>query len=223
MAKRIDDKLLLMAVTAGEIGHARSALALADAGGIEGALQLSLGARDTALMRLRADWLGAQMPCVDRCAHCGEKVEFSAPLAVLAKPTAEPVLPECGEYHPRLLTTADLLAVAHLTPDAARQALAEAAAGRPLIRSEDAAQIADWLARADPMAHVRLDMRCDSCGGTWARPFDIVHMLWQELRALGQRLLRDIHHLALAYHWSEAEILAVPPARRRAYLEMLDQ
>ncbi len=222
MAGRFEDELLLMAVTASEIGHARAALALAEAGGIADALQLSLGARDRALIQLRAAWLGLRMPCVDRCAHCGEKVEFLAPLAALGQPVEEPTLPECGSYSPRLLTTADLLAVEHLPPDAARQALAEAAAGRSLLRPEDAAQIAGWLAAADPMAHVRLDMRCEACGGSWSRPFDIVRLLWQELRALGQRLLHDIHRLALAYHWSEAEILALPRLRRQAYLEMLE-
>ena len=34
------------------------------------------------------------------------------------------------------------------------------------------------------------------------------------------RILREVHTLAAAYGWSEAEILALSPARRRVYLEL---
>lgn len=36
-------------------------------------------------------------------------------------------------------------------------------------------------------------------------------------------LLDDVHDLAIGYHWSEAEILALPESRRRAYLDRLDR
>ena len=37
-----------------------------------------------------------------------------------------------------------------------------------------------------------------------------------------KRLLMDVHLLARAYGWSEAEVLALSPARRRFYLEMVE-
>jgi hypothetical protein len=60
---------------------------------------------------------------------------------------------------------------------------------------------------------------------TWAeRPsaaLDIPALVLAELEAEGQRLLGDIHVLARAYGWSEAEVVALPPARRRRYVEMV--
>jgi hypothetical protein len=35
-------------------------------------------------------------------------------------------------------------------------------------------------------------------------------------------LLLEIDQLARAYHWSEADILAIPAARRRRYLALID-
>jgi hypothetical protein len=39
--------------------------------------------------------------------------------------------------------------------------------------------------------------------------------------ATGDRLLEEVHSIARAYHWSEAEILALPLPRRRRYLDLL--
>ena len=52
-------------------------------------------------------------------------------------------------------------------------------------------------------------------------PTDIAGFFWAELDAWARRLLREIHTLARFYGWSEAEILALSPLRRRCYLEMV--
>ena len=35
------------------------------------------------------------------------------------------------------------------------------------------------------------------------------------------RLYTEVHHLALHYHWSERDILALPRGRRQRYLGLL--
>lgn len=35
------------------------------------------------------------------------------------------------------------------------------------------------------------------------------------------RLYQEVHHLALHYHWSEAEILRLPRGKRQRYLGLL--
>ena len=62
---------------------------------------------------------------------------------------------------------------------------------------------------------------CAGCGAQTALPFDAGGTLWSEAAASAQRLLQDVHALASAYHWSEADILALSPARRGYYLECL--
>jgi len=51
--------------------------------------------------------------------------------------------------------------------------------------------------------------------------FDILTYLWSEIEDWAQRLLLEVHTLALAYGWSERDILAMSPRRRRLYLEMV--
>jgi hypothetical protein len=51
--------------------------------------------------------------------------------------------------------------------------------------------------------------------------FDIGAFLWEEIAAQARRLLREVHTLARAYGWREADILVMSAARRQAYLEMV--
>ena len=216
MGGLLDEAMLLRLATAGRLSHPRRALMLAAAGGIAAAEALPLGARDAALMRLRRAWFGDACPCLDACPACTRTVEFDVPLAALTD-MAEPA-PEAPEW--RRLTTADLLKLESLPAPTARRALAEAVTGGP-VDEAGVPEVEAWLTRADPLSHVVLDLTCAYCGAAWARPFDIVRQAWDEVALAGRRLLDEIHLLARTYHWSEAEILAVPRPRRRAYLEMI--
>ena len=81
--------------------------------------------------------------------------------------------------------------------------------------------VTNRMAQADPQADVQLAIRCPNCGHQWEAPFDIGSFLWTEIHACAMRLLREIHALASAYGWREADILALSPRRRQAYLELL--
>ena len=50
---------------------------------------------------------------------------------------------------------------------------------------------------------------------------DAGQLLWDEIEARAQVLLHEVHTLASAYGWSEAQILALTPARRASYLAMV--
>jgi citrate lyase gamma subunit len=76
------------------------------------------------------------------------------------------------------------------------------------------------MAEADPQADVQLDLTCPACGHRWLALFDIVPFLWSEINAWAQRTLQDVHRLASAYGWREADVLALTPWRRQVYLEM---
>jgi hypothetical protein len=45
--------------------------------------------------------------------------------------------------------------------------------------------------------------------------------LWAEIEVRAKRLLLEVHLLATAYGWSEAEILSLNAQRREFYLEMV--
>lgn len=73
----------------------------------------------------------------------------------------------------------------------------------------------------DPAADIRLGMRCTDCGHVWDAVLDIGACFWDELGSRSHQLLESVHRLASAYGWREAEILALSPARRAAYMNMI--
>ena len=81
--------------------------------------------------------------------------------------------------------------------------------------------VAETMAAADPQADVQLACTCPTCGWTWAAAFDIASVLWAEIHAWARRTLRDVHALALAYGWREADVLSLSPTRRELYLELV--
>jgi hypothetical protein len=68
---------------------------------------------------------------------------------------------------------------------------------------------------------VELDLTCPECSLTFLAPFDTTAFFFHEMQINGDQLLREVHLLALYYHWSEAEILSLSRDRRRAYLGLL--
>jgi hypothetical protein len=89
------------------------------------------------------------------------------------------------------------------------------------LPAELAGEVAARMSVADPQADVRLECTCPACGHAWQAAFDIVSFFWTEISAWAARTLREVHWLASAYGWREADILALSPTRRRLYLELV--
>jgi uncharacterized protein (UPF0212 family) len=91
------------------------------------------------------------------------------------------------------------------------------------LPDEMVAAISQRMAEMDPQGDVQLAVNCPQCGQRWHAPLDIASFLWSEVHAWAVRLLRDVHTLASAYGWREAEILTLSPWRRQAYLELIER
>jgi predicted RNA-binding Zn-ribbon protein involved in translation (DUF1610 family) len=203
--------------------------------------ELSVGERDEALLQLRRALFGPRVTGVVECPHCGVNldVEFSLDelrqalggRRVAARSGAEI---ESGEWRIsfRLPNCGDLTALtgARNVREARRvlleRCVIEAREGaRPAspeeLPEEVAERIAEEMAQLDPWADLRLAIKCGACGGEAETPFDIASYLWTEFEAWAGRMLREVHSLALAYGWSERDILAMGAARRRAYLALV--
>jgi hypothetical protein len=74
------------------------------------------------------------------------------------------------------------------------------------------------LAERDPLTVLELDAVCPDCGEINKVEFDLEQRILRLLAEEQRRLIDDVHTLAAMYHWSEADICALPPWRRRAYL-----
>lgn len=193
-------------------------------------LLLPLPARDAALLELRIALHGARLPgCVD-CPRCGETLEFELdgePLrqAACAGPRDEIAVADGLRF--RLPNSGDLLAVAAASgeDDAAlalmQRCCVEAPAGHAWSPATLAAVEERMEAQADSV-ELQLRLQCQACAHAWVSVLDIAAWLWAESERHVLTLLDEVDRLAAVYHWSERDILALSPARRRAYLQRCD-
>jgi hypothetical protein len=70
----------------------------------------------------------------------------------------------------------------------------------------------------DALASLALRVSCPWCGNESVLELDLEALALSRLAAEQKRVLEEIHRLASAYHWTEAEVLAVPRQRRSFYL-----
>jgi hypothetical protein len=202
--------------------------------------QLPLGRRDAALLALRSELFGPRLMSAISCPQCGEQLQLTLDTSALgAAPTlaaAEAELqtltapPYVLRY--RLPNSTDLLAVVQSESVEAARALLlrrclqsaerdQAAVSPDALPAAVIAALAGHMAQADPQADLQLDMSCPACGHVWLAAFDVMAYLWTEIDRWARRLLREVHALASAYGWSEADILALSAMRRQAYLDLI--
>ncbi|MGC9418733.1 MAG: hypothetical protein ACP5EN_07130 [Rhodovulum sp.] len=227
MAGGLNAEAMLAAWEAGaRRGPLDRALMLLWAGGQgEGAADLALVERDRRLLHLRRATFGPEMDCVATCPNCGARVQVTLDAATLAGAlTADtPATVAVGgrEIALRPLTSRDLAAAAGVAPEALpgfmRMRLAPEA--ETLDEAEACTLEAEIEAQAAE-AEARCLMVCLDCGTEWRESFDIAAHLWTEVEAAALRLLSEVADLARAYGWTEAEVLALSPARRAVYLAL---
>jgi hypothetical protein len=196
--------------------------------------KLLVGDRDYLILQLRRLTLGDRFAAVFSCPACRRAmdVEFLAQdIAIEPRPQNAAVYTWTSEdvqrvVRYRLPNGADQEAVVDLSPgDAVETLLARCViddGGTPLSVEERAAVIAEMDAHA-PQIDLELELNCPECEHSFTTPFDCASFFFSEIRAQSRHLLREVHYLALHYHWSEAEILNLQRDRRRRYLALLNE
>ena len=169
------------------------------------------------------------------CPACGEYLEFTFSAEDFhLMPTQPP--PEA------LVVKRDGYEVTFTLPNSLNVAAVQAEAGGPLLLLQHClvaahhggepvpaerlpasvvTAITDRMAEADPLADIKLTLTCPACSHRWTAPFDIVTFFWTEIDAWALRLLQEVHVLARAYGWREADILALSARRRKTYLDLV--
>jgi hypothetical protein len=222
--------------------RALSLLAIAQPQLSEGELAaLPIGRRDEQLLQLRERLFGSQLLLVVPCPRCGQPLESQVRVDDLAcdhvEAEAASYVAECDGHLVtfRLPASNDLMALSH---DGDAGACRAHLIDRCLLEVRDShgqqravSQLSDdvladlcrKMEQADPAADMELAFTCPACGSHWQEMFDIASFLWREIHAWAQRTLRDVHILARAYGWPEADVLALSPTRRQIYLELCRQ
>ncbi|MDH6224157.1 putative RNA-binding Zn-ribbon protein involved in translation (DUF1610 family) [Streptomyces sp. MJP52] len=195
-----------------------------------------MSARPTCSRCARA-LFGDRMQVRLECAACGSDMEFDLDAGDFARNLDGSRVPgrsfvqvrqDGWDVEFRLPGVADLDAAARAAdPRAALLArcLVRARHGGSAVSAEDLPaavqrRIAEAVEAADPGADVTLGVNCPECGEATRAELDIASYLWTELDRWARDLLLDVHLLATSYGWSEPEILALSPLRRRYYLEL---
>jgi hypothetical protein len=211
----------------------------------EALAELNIGERDESLLELRERLFGTMLHGLATCLQCHEVLELvftvhdvrgaeSSRLPAEAGGTAFSLQFGGYELRVRLPNSRDLQEVAAVNglPEARRMlfercVLGAQRNGETCQASEvpdEVLQIAEaQMAEADPQGDLQLSLTCPGCGHRWQAGLDIASFFWSEIHAWALRLLEDVHRLASAYGWREADILALSPWRRQAYLELVGQ
>jgi len=200
--------------------------------------KISIGGRDARLLTLREWTFGPRLTGVTACPACSERLEIKMNVDDLRttahEATCEEFNLELDGYHVdfRLPSTVDLKeAYACENSESMRMAIIQRCILKSRRHDEDVATdqlpdsvvetVAMLMAEHDPQADLRLALTCPGCSHRWHALFDIVSFFWSEIQAWALRILREVHILASAYGWREADILAMSPLRRQSYLNMV--
>lgn len=237
---RISEQTLLAIWAAGERQHPldRALTALAASSQLSrGELaDLAIGERDARLFALYRALAGSRLAALCRCPVCGEPVELELPIDGLCAPLTDSSAGEATVEHHGIVvrcrqpSSRDLAAVAQAGSVAEARALLLAASvvsasacGEPLAAAELGQalveRIEQCLAEMTPPAEILLALSCPSCNHDWPAPFDIGEAVWSRIELAARALMEQVVDLGRAYGWSEAEVLALPSARRRFYQE----
>ncbi len=190
------------------------------------------------LARQLAAWLGQDgVWFTAACRACGADFDFHVQQSALPVKEAGEGAPfatvdtSLGPCRLRLPTGADQEAIAHLEDEeealralVSRCLLALGDGAPPEdaaldLGDDDLARIEEALETAAPEVALRAQAECPECAAPnriWLDPY-------LSLREHGGNLFQEIHVLASAYHWSEADILRLPRSRRQIYLRLVDR
>jgi base plate protein len=201
--------------------------------------RLSLSRRDTLLLQTRAHTFGDALKGWVACPQCGERLEFTTDIAFIHQSFSISDGDEF-DWHTgdiqltmRLPNSQDLLAVGACADiDTARRQLLERCV-QSIMRHDQGMAVSDLnetcieqlvaqLSERDPQSETLLAMSCVACGSQWSALFDIGAFFWREIAAQAQRLLYEVHWLARAYSWREADILSMSARRRQSYLNLIE-
>jgi hypothetical protein len=224
MAMLSESDLLTVWETGLGQSRVRRALGLAVAGGADpsSAADLSVGQREAIVLALRQSCFGDRLPCAVTCPACVEQLELELTVDDVRADTATgdtTIVAGERELRVRPVTSRDLLEVDATRPAAREILLSRCVDPADALSDQELDAAAAALSSVDPQADVSIPLDCAACGHTWSAPFDVADYLWIEIEAYARRLLLDVHTLACAYGWTEADVLAVSPARRLFYLE----
>lgn len=135
----------------------------------------------------------------------GRRIEFRKPKGRDQEVWAGTVFQDEQDAATRMIST---LAV---TPDLS------ATLGRVSVR-----EIERMFEDADPLVNFSCRVKCGECDRLNGYRVDLMETALAMLSRRQTQLIHAIHRMASHYHWSEADVLAVPEWRRQQYMQLIE-
>jgi hypothetical protein len=211
-------------------------------------LDLSMGDRELLLLLVRRRLFGNIMQCVLKCPSCDEKldVELKVDDLIVESNAVQQIryeelieaegtwfrvtfhLPTAGDVEKALRPAADIEGTARALARGCIDSVSRVS-DEPGSTQEEKEEWPDSVLRKisarieqlDPQAEIELQSNCPACGYEFKQPVDPGGYLVHELAARQRVKYQEVHELARAYHWSEAEILSMGSRKRQIYLDLL--
>jgi hypothetical protein len=190
---------------------------------------LSVGDRQYLVRQLAAYLDRDGLWLTEMCVRCGEPFDFFMQQSTMPVKPAGRGYPfaiantTLGRVRVRVATGADQAALAELAePDDAARVLASRLVVEPgdmaTMSDDDVRAIEAAVEEVAPEVATRVRLECPACGA--GNEIGVNPYLC--LTRGADELFSEIHSLASHYHWGEAEILAMPRARRKIYIGLVD-
>jgi hypothetical protein len=202
----------------------------------------TVGDRIAGLLQIILAGGGTQLEAQVRCIgeDCGETIETELPVEEVMALQREPEMTENvtvqvnGEpmsfRRPTGIDQREWLKQAFSDEGETSQAIVRSLLIEPAVALQEVPippeaidQIEESMQRADPLVNFQLEARCPNCGTKQLHAVDLQELALRHLHGIQQLVLAEVHQLAMLYHWSESEILAISAPRRRRYLSMLER
>src|SRR4051794_16919970 len=197
----------------GELGQG---LAVLRAAGHHEPEALDLGTGDRLLLEVLRQTTGSAVEVTAPCPRCGE---LNA--AVVGPGEVPAGRPRCAMLGAggglRQPTYADLIDLPEGESEAALELLRRCVVGAPALEPS-----AERLDLGDDALTRPLRLACVECGETIEIDVDVEPAVLERLTQHGRGIDFEVHLLAREYHWSLAEISALPDARRSALARLVE-
>jgi hypothetical protein len=197
---------------------------------------LGVGARIACLLQLVALEGGDTLAASSRCANaaCNESMEIDlsiAELLALQQDRAEgPIEVEVDGARlllrrPTGLDQLELRKLFFADQRAARRGVMRALVVEGTFEptEDQLGVIESALDDGDPLVDFSLTVECPGCRQSSRQTVDLARLALRRLRRAQNGLIETVHLLASRYHWSETQILSIPPWRRAHYLALIDR
>lgn len=191
--------------------------------------QIVTADRDRILAQIYTAIYGPKIRSELDCENCEKRFDLDFSLADLLNhyPLTNPVLLPDGsfEIEPgtsfRFPTGEDELLVDEFSVEDGEDFLMS----RCLVKGDlerDSQRVQQKMSEMAPVLNIEMQAACPECGHTQEVQFDIQSFLLTKLKHDRPGLIREIHSIAINYHWAPDSILALPRNLRKQYVALIE-